>query len=85
MPHMTVQQIIDVITSGQHPAVDTSLSNLVALYAHRLAAVSDKLTQEEMVDFLGIGVALAQKGLKEFRSDPADGPVQPAQPDQEKP
>ena len=74
MPEMSVQQIVDVITSGQHPAIDASLSNLVALYANRLARVSGKLTQEEMVDFLGIGVALAQKGLHEFDIDAADAP-----------
>jgi len=72
MPNMTAQQIIDLITSDQHPAVEARLSDLVGLYANRLAAVSHKLSQEELTDFLGIGVALSQRGQKEFKagSDP---------------
>jgi hypothetical protein len=71
MPKMTAQQIVEVITSDQHPNIEAPLSDLVGFYANRLAAISGKLEKEEMADFLGIGVALYQRGLKEFqdRSD----------------
>jgi hypothetical protein len=65
---MTEQQIIDIMTAGGHPQFDGSLTDLTGLYVSRLAMISDKLSPQELAELISIGVALYQKGFKEFKA-----------------
>lgn len=65
---MTEQQIIDIMTASGHPEFDGTMADLTGLYASRLAAVSGKLSPQELAEFISIGVALYQKGFKEFKA-----------------
>lgn len=66
---MTEEQIIEIIGAPGHPAFAGRMTDLVGLYASRLATVSDRLTPQELAEFISIGVALYQKGFREYASE----------------
>lgn len=65
---MTEQTILDLITREEQQELDLSYNQLTQLFAHELAAVSHKLNQDDLAALVAIGVALYQKGFKEFRA-----------------
>lgn len=61
------QRVLKVIADQDPTAMDFSWSELMEPYAHELAAISHKINRDELATLVVVGVALYQKGLKEFR------------------
>jgi len=62
---MTVDEIIEIVTASDYPEMPVSLSQLNGVLINRLAAISDRLEEDEMSDFISIAVVMFQKGCKE--------------------
>ena len=66
--NMTEQRLLELITQEGRPALELNYNELTQLYAHHLAAISKKINRDELAEMVMIGVALYQKGLKEFKA-----------------
>lgn len=64
---ITKQQILDLITSEDHPNMDLDWNALTQLYVHQIAELSPKLTQQELAAMVTLGIAMYQKGFSEFK------------------
>ncbi|MDB5762879.1 MAG: hypothetical protein JWQ21_1874 [Herminiimonas sp.] len=65
---MTEQKILDLLTREGQPELDLNYNQLAQLFAHELAAISHKINSDELATLVVVGVALYQKGFKEFRA-----------------
>jgi hypothetical protein len=62
---MTVDEILEVVTSNDYPDMPISLTQLNGVLINRLAAISDRIDTDEMSQLISIAVVLYQKGFKE--------------------
>jgi hypothetical protein len=62
---MTVDEILEVVTCCDYPDMQISLNQLNGMLINRLAAISDRISSEEMSQLISISVVLYQKGFKE--------------------
>lgn len=66
--NITKQQLLDLITQEDHPEMELDWNMLTQLYVNQLAGIAAKLDQQEMAAMVTIGIALYQKGFKEFQA-----------------
>jgi hypothetical protein len=62
---MTVDEILEIVTSSTYPDMSISLNQLNGVFINRLAAVSHQLEVDDLSNFISIAVVLYQKGFKE--------------------
>lgn len=62
---MTVDEILEVVTCCDYPDMPISLNQLNGVLINRLAAISDRISSDEMSQLISIAVVLYQKGFKE--------------------
>lgn len=62
---MTVDEIFEVVTCCDYPDMPISINQLNGMLINRLAAISDRITNDEMSQLISIAVVLYQKGFKE--------------------
>lgn len=65
---ITKQELLDLITQEDHPDMNLDWNTLTQLYTHQLASISSKLNQQELASMVTLGIALYQKGYKEFEA-----------------
>jgi hypothetical protein len=65
---ITKQELLELITQDDHPEMDLDWNTLTQLYTHQLASISPKLSQQELASMVTIGIALYQKGYKEYEA-----------------
>ena len=62
---MTVEEILEIVTASDYPEIPVSLNQVNGVLINRLAAVSDRLQEDEITEFISIAVVLFQKAYKE--------------------
>ncbi len=62
---MTVDEILEVVTCCDYPDMPITLNQLNGMLINRLAAISDRITNDEMSQLISIAVVLYQKGFQE--------------------
>ena len=62
---MTVDEILEVVTCCDYPEMPVTLNQLNGMLINRLAAISDRITSDEISQLISISVVLYQKGFKE--------------------
>lgn len=62
---MTVDEIFEVVTCCDYPDMPVTLNQLNGVLINRLAAISDRISSDEMSQLISIAVVLYQKGFKE--------------------
>lgn len=62
---MSVDEILEVVTCCDYPDMQISLNQLNGMLINRLAAISDRITGDEISQLISISVVLYQKGFKE--------------------
>jgi hypothetical protein len=62
---MSVDEILEVVTCCDYPDMPITLNQLNGMLINRLAAISDRITNDEMSQLISIAVVLYQKGFKE--------------------
>lgn len=62
---MTVDEIFEVVACCDYPDMPITLNELNGVLINRLAAISDRITDDEMSQLISIAVVLYQKGFKE--------------------
>lgn len=62
---MSVDEILEVVTCCDYPDMQISLNQLNGMLINRLAAISDRISGDEMSQLISISVVLYQKGFKE--------------------
>lgn len=66
--NMTEQQIIDLIANDNHQPFGGTMTDLVGRYIHHLAAISGKISTDELANMIVIATVLYQMGLREFNA-----------------
>jgi len=66
---MSVDEILEVVTCCDYPDMPITLNQLNGMLINRLAAISDRITSDEMSQLISIAVVLYQKGFKEQLSN----------------
>ena len=64
---ITKHELLELITSEDHPNMDLDWNALTQLYVHQLVELSPKLTQQELAAMVTLGIAMYQKGFAEFK------------------
>jgi hypothetical protein len=65
---MTEQQIIDLIAKRQLVEFNGTMADLAGRYIHQLAAISDKISSDELAHMIVIASVLYQMGFNEFNT-----------------
>ncbi len=66
---MSIDEILEVVTCCDYPDMPITLNQLNGMLINRLAAISDRITNDEMSQLISISVVLYQKGFKEQLSN----------------
>ena len=69
---ITKQELLELITSENHPNMDLDWNALTQLYVHQLAELAPRLTQQELAVMVTLGIAMYQKGFDEFKQKEKD-------------
>lgn len=62
---MSVDEIFEVVACCDYPEMPITLNQLNGMLINRLAAISDRVTGDEMSQLISIAVVLYQKGFQE--------------------
>lgn len=62
---MTVEEILEIVTASDYPEIPVSLNQVNGVLINKLAAISDRLQEDEITEFISIAVVLFQKAYKE--------------------
>ena len=63
---MNAEQILELMVKASEQAILPSNVGLVTMWARRLAAVSGKLTDDELYPLIALGAMVYQRGYREF-------------------
>jgi hypothetical protein len=66
---MTRQEILSQMMREKHDVIDIKFYSLAALFAEKLAALGDRLNEDELNVFIGIGATIYRQGRTEFHED----------------
>jgi len=61
-------KILHLMMHEQNRIIDANLADLIVLLADRIAAVADKLNDEELFPLISIGAAMYQHSYREMES-----------------
>ena len=66
---MTKQEMLSQMMREEHDVIDINFYSLAALFAEKLAALGDRLDEDELDVFIGIGATIYRQGRTEFHED----------------
>jgi hypothetical protein len=66
---MTKQEILSQMMREEHDVIHINFYSLAALLAEKLAALGDRLDEDELNVFIGIGAKIYRQGRTEFHED----------------
>jgi hypothetical protein len=66
---MTKQKILSQMMRKEHEVIDINFYSLAALFAEKLAALGDRLDEDELNVFIEIGAKIYRQGRTEFHEN----------------